>query len=60
MVNTLCGATPLSELLESLGDYYDDDTLPGERRAEPRSLVEKVDQQVALVCDAIHGALCRE
>ena len=52
------GETPLSELLKSLGDYYEDDTLPGERRSEPRSLVEQVGQHVALVFGALPRILC--
>ena len=50
----------MSELLAKLGDYYDDDTLPGERRADPSRLVEQVDQHVDLVCGGLPVDFCRE
>ena len=48
------------ELLKSLDAYYEGHILPCDRRVAPRSLVEQVDQHVALVCDAIAGTRFRE
>ena len=51
---------PMSNFLDSLAEYCQDDADPDEEREEPRSLVDQVDQLVASVRDALPDVTCRD
>ena len=53
-------APPKSDSMDSVAEYFEDDTAPEEHQVEPRSLVDQVGQLGASVRDALPGVTCRD